>query len=60
MQLTPREFEAVRSEILHDMCKCAGTYDYLCDVAGVPTYTHAPIEGHVLAQMVHPPKPEGL
>jgi hypothetical protein len=59
--LTPEEKDEIRVEVLHDLAEIerrashdAGSYEFLCLVEGIPTFTHTPV-GPVIRRIVHPP-----
>ena len=60
MSLTKNEMDEVRSEILHEiadierMSHYGGSYSWIVDIWGHPTYAHNPIVGHTLCAVVHP------
>lgn len=64
--LSPDEYEEIRAVVRKEMVAIeeqmvhAGSYSYLCDVAGQPTFTHHAV-GSILRYQPHPhtdPEPE--
>lgn len=63
MYLTPNELHEVRLEVHRELADIyrqsmdpiAGSFRYICDVAGITMYTHNPI-GRVLKEVVHIPR----
>ena len=58
--LSLEERDEIRREVLHDLVEIedeiahhAGSYEYLCLLQGVPTFTHHPV-GPVIRRIVHP------
>jgi hypothetical protein len=57
--LSPEERDEIRREVYQELVEIedeishrAGTYEYLCLVAGEPTFTHSPI-GKVIRRIFH-------
>lgn len=64
MPLTDEEYREIRAVVHQELDEIerqvpfAGSYDYLCEVGGVPTFTHERV-GSVLRYMphLHPQEP---
>lgn len=57
--LSPAERDEIRQEVLHELVEIedqishnAGSYEYLCLIGGIPTFTHTPV-GPVLRRIFH-------
>ena len=57
--LSPAERDEIRREVYHDLVELedqishnAGSYEYLCLVGGIPTFTHTPV-GPVIRRIFH-------
>lgn len=57
--LSLEEREDIRREVLRELIEIedriahsAGSYEFLCLIAGIPTFTHGPV-GKVIRRIVH-------